>query len=57
METIQKGVGEGITSELALVQAAKGGDLEAFSDWCADMIAISSASRSILRTMRRRPGR
>jgi len=32
METIQKGVGEGITSELALVQAAKNGDLEAFSD-------------------------
>ena len=32
METIQKSVGEGITSELALVQAAKGGDLEAFSE-------------------------
>src|SRR5690242_15845881 len=32
METIQKGVGEGITSELALVQSAKGGDLEAFSE-------------------------
>ncbi len=32
METIQKGVGESITSELALVQAAKGGDLEAFSE-------------------------
>jgi RNA polymerase sigma-70 factor (ECF subfamily) len=32
METIQKGVGESITSEMALVQAAKGGDLEAFSE-------------------------
>ena len=32
METIQKSAGEGITSELALVQAAKNGDLEAFSD-------------------------
>jgi len=32
METIQKSAGEGITSELTLVQAAKGGDLEAFSE-------------------------
>src|SRR5690242_17127671 len=31
METIQKKAEEGITSELALVQAAKKGDLEAFS--------------------------
>ena len=32
METIQKKAEEGITSELALVQAAKNGDLEAFSE-------------------------
>src|SRR4029077_19804263 len=32
METIQKKAEEGITSELALVQAAKKGDLEAFSE-------------------------
>lgn len=32
METIQKKAAEGITEELALVQAAKGGDLEAFSE-------------------------
>ena len=32
METIQKTSEEGITEELALVQAAKGGDLEAFSE-------------------------
>src|SRR5512146_2218345 len=32
METIQKRSGEGITEELALVQAAKNGDLEAFSE-------------------------
>ena len=32
METIQKRSEEGITEELALVQAAKGGDLEAFSE-------------------------
>ena len=32
METIQKKADEGLTSELALVQAAKKGDLEAFSE-------------------------
>ena len=32
MQTIQKKAEEGITSELALVQAAKKGDLEAFSE-------------------------
>src|ERR1041384_7371986 len=32
METIQKKAEEGITSELELVQAAKKGDLEAFSE-------------------------
>src|SRR5215469_290626 len=32
METIQKRTEEGISSELALVQAAKKGDLEAFSE-------------------------
>ncbi|MGZ4841763.1 MAG: sigma-70 family RNA polymerase sigma factor, partial [Candidatus Angelobacter sp.] len=32
METIQKKAEEGITSEMALVQAAKKGDLEAFSE-------------------------
>src|SRR5712691_3713633 len=32
METIQKKAEEGITSELVLVQAAKKGDLEAFSE-------------------------
>src|SRR5438445_428156 len=32
METIQKKAEEGITSEMGLVQAAKGGDLEAFSE-------------------------
>ncbi len=32
METIQKKAEEGLTSEMALVQAAKKGDLEAFSE-------------------------
>lgn len=32
METIQKKADEGVTSELALVQAAKKGDLDAFSE-------------------------
>jgi RNA polymerase sigma-70 factor (ECF subfamily) len=32
METIQKKTEEGVTSEMALVQAAKKGDLEAFSE-------------------------
>src|SRR5690242_20731167 len=32
METIQKGVGEAVSDELALVQQAKDGDLEAFSE-------------------------